>query len=205
MNPWVRAGVVLGTIVAVTAIGRRAMAAQKLDGELEELDEDLAESLPDRVRVADYGVLSASDPRLVTLPKETWRGGTRRVHKAVVSDLLDLLDAASGDEVTLKIGSAWREHRWKSKADYEKFLEKKYGSVKEGKKWLAFDSPHETGLAVDFWSPNFMEANRKTIPKQVGSPAFAWLVKNAGRYGWKPYKAEPWHWEHPITKSQWKS
>lgn len=200
MSPWLRGGLVLTTIVVVAAVGRRAMASGVEEDPEPEGEDGLT---ADRVRVADFGVLGAGDKRLVDLPQALWRGGRRRLHKAVVPDLLDLVDAASADGVTLKIGSAWREHRWKSRSDYEKFLVQKYGSVAEGRKFLAFDSPHETGLAVDFSSPKFLEANRKTIPQQIASPAFAWLAANAGRFGWKPYKVEPWHWEHPISKSQW--
>ena len=31
---------------------------------------------------------------------------------------------------------------------------------------------------------------------QTQSKAYRWLVKNAGRFGFRPYFYEPWHWEY---------
>lgn len=61
-------------------------------------------------------------------------------------------------------------------------------------------SPHRTGLAMDLYvgqAPGFgpdssVDANRYF---QTRTPAYAWLVKNAHRFGFRPYAFEPWHWE----------
>jgi len=81
---------------------------------------------------------------------------------------------------------------------------KKFGSVKEGRRWVAYNSPHETGLAVDF-GVGGLEPSRRTRKKQRQTPLHNWLVENAHHFGFHPYKTEPWHWEFPIGLKAWKS
>ena len=61
----------------------------------------------------------------------------------------------------------------------------------------AFCSAHRTGLAVDLvlggGSP--MSSDDPNRLRQSKTPAYAWLVANAGRFGWVNYPFEPWHWE----------
>ena len=104
--------------------------------------------------------------------------------------------------VELLVQSGWRNHRWNSLAHYEEVVKKKYGSVKEGKKWLAYSSAHETGIAVDFGSGG-LEAKSATVAKQKKTPVYDWLVSNAFRFGYTPYKREPWHWEFPLSLRAW--
>ena len=104
--------------------------------------------------------------------------------------------------VELAVQSGWRRHRWQSRKQYEETMIKKYGSVKEGAKWMAYSSPHETGLAVDFGTGG-LEARSATAAKQKQTPAFKWLTENAYRFGFTPYKREPWHWEHPLSARAW--
>ncbi|MBA3810455.1 MAG: D-alanyl-D-alanine carboxypeptidase family protein, partial [Caulobacteraceae bacterium] len=61
-------------------------------------------------------------------------------------------------------------------------------------------SPHRTGLAVDIYlgaapgsAPDSADdANRLYISR---GPAYRWMARNAGRFGFAPYAFEPWHWE----------
>jgi LAS superfamily LD-carboxypeptidase LdcB len=61
-------------------------------------------------------------------------------------------------------------------------------------------SPHRTGLAMDLYlgaAPGYRpdssaDANRLYMSR---TPAYRWLVANAGRFGFLPYPFEPWHWE----------
>ena len=61
-------------------------------------------------------------------------------------------------------------------------------------------SAHRTGLAVDLdvgSEPGFpldasVDSNRLA---QTNGPAYRWLVRNAGRFGFVNYAFEPWHWE----------
>ena len=61
-------------------------------------------------------------------------------------------------------------------------------------------SAHRTGLAMDvdvgsepgFAVDSSVDSNRLA---QTQGPAYRWLVRNAGRFGFVNYAFEPWHWE----------
>lgn len=62
-------------------------------------------------------------------------------------------------------------------------------------------SPHRTGTAVDLYvgrAPGM--GVDSTAPESrlfmSRGPAYQWLVINAGRFGFRPYLYEPWHWEY---------
>lgn len=172
-----------------------------------------------RVRVGDYGRLPRSTSLLVSIPtvkgyvstkggKNTWVACCRpqaKIHKVAAAAFHRMAAAIRRDlGIDLKVTTAWRPHNWSSRAAYEAYVIKKYGSVSKGKKYLAFNSPHETGLAMDIGSGGLWPT-KSTIAKQCKTPLHKWLVAHAGKYGWHPYKNEPWHWEYPITKEAWQS
>jgi D-alanyl-D-alanine carboxypeptidase len=68
---------------------------------------------------------------------------------------------------------------------------------------LAVSSPHSTGKALDIYVggvPTSTENGNRAI--QVATPVYQWLVKNAIRFGFRPYFYEPWHWEYnPSAES----
>lgn len=70
-------------------------------------------------------------------------------------------------------------------------------SSNSGRAGLAVNSPHFTGRALDIYvggSPvDTADANRAI---QVNTRAYQWLVRNAERFGFRPYFYEPWHWEY---------
>jgi LAS superfamily LD-carboxypeptidase LdcB len=57
------------------------------------------------------------------------------------------------------------------------------------------NSPHFTGRALDVYvggdPVDTKDANRAIR----STPAYQWLVRNAERFGFRPYY-EPWHWEY---------
>ena len=73
---------------------------------------------------------------------------------------------------------------------------KKYGSPEEARKWVAppGKSAHQTGRAIDFYLGGINSSSN--VGKLRMLPAHKWLVKNAGSFGFYPYKQEPWHWEY---------
>ena len=156
-----------------------------------------------RVRVKDYGTMPADSPLLTEIPGT--RDKPRKLHR-LAAEAFQKMAARAREELKLELqaASGWRRHRWKSWEHYETTMIKKYGSVKAGRKWLAYNSPHETGLAVDF-GVGGLEPNRKTRDKQRKTPLHAWLVEHAAEFGWHPYKNEPWHWEYPISKQAWET
>jgi peptidoglycan hydrolase-like protein with peptidoglycan-binding domain len=154
-----------------------------------------------RVRVAKLGVLPKSSALLRDVPGAG--GKPRRLHRLAAIDLDALIAACKADiGVELLIQSGWRPHLWSSYAQYEAKMIEQFGSLARGKKYRAFDSPHETGLAVDFGTGGLWPS-AKTADEQRKTPAYAWLVANAYRFGFTPYKAEPWHWEHPLSVRAW--
>ena len=154
-----------------------------------------------RVRVNLLGTLPRSSANLTEVPSTG--DNPRLLHKLAAAALRDMIAACKQDTgVELLVQSGWRRHRWTSRKQYEDTVVKKYGSVREGSKWLAYSSPHETGLAVDFGTGG-LECNSKTCDKQRQTPVYKWLAANAYRFGFHPYKREPWHWEFPLSLRAW--
>lgn len=62
-------------------------------------------------------------------------------------------------------------------------------------------SPHRTGTAIDLYVGHVpgMDVD-STAPESrlfmSRGPTYQWLVMNAGRFGFRPYLYEPWHWEY---------
>ena len=61
-------------------------------------------------------------------------------------------------------------------------------------------SAHRTGAAVDLvlpWTEGAGVASTTVANRvrQTQSPAYRWLLVNAGRFGFVNYPFEPWHWE----------
>ena len=61
-------------------------------------------------------------------------------------------------------------------------------------------SAHRTGLAMDLYlgsAPGYPPESSADPNRlfQSQSPAYRWLVANAGRFGFVNYPFEPWHWE----------
>lgn len=157
-----------------------------------------------RVRVKRFGTLGRKSPLLVAVPSAK-EGRVIRLHKLAAAGMQEMAAVVLQDlGIDLKVISGWRRHRWKSWEHYEETLIKKYGSVKRGRKWLAYASPHETGLAMDIGVGGLWPSS-KTAAAQREQPLHKWLVANAWEYGWHPYKREPWHWEFPISKHAWKN
>ena len=103
--------------------------------------------------------------------------------------------AAAADDLKptgqyLKIVSAFRSR------EYQEELRRK--SPNAGSAGLAVNnSPHFTGRALDLYvggSPVDTRDSNRAI--QVKTPAYQWLVRNAERFGFRPYFYEPWHWEY---------
>jgi hypothetical protein len=156
-----------------------------------------------RVKVRIYGTMATTSKLLVPVPGVS--SGTKRLHVLAAAGFTSLAAAIQRDlGIELKTASAWRAHRWTSREQYEAVLVSRFGSVKEGKRWLAFDSPHETGLAMDI-GVGGLKPTRSTVDFQRKQPLHQWLVQHASEHGWYPYKTEPWHWEYPLSLEAYQS
>jgi len=129
----------------------------------------------------------------------------RQVEKSTYAAYKQLLAAAIADptlklehtsptelaanEKFLKIVSSFRSREYQEKLRRE--------APNAGSAGLAVNSPHFTGRALDLYvggdPVDTKDANRAI---QVNTPAYQWLVKNAERFGFRPYFYEPWHWEY---------
>lgn len=154
--------------------------------------------VPNRVYVAEYGSLPKDSPLLVPVPTVPGKKRPERVHR-VVAGRFDRLSAACEREtgIRLLVASGHREKKWPTREAYEKAMIEQYGSVAEGQKWRAFESAHQTGLALDLGCGG-ISPNRKTIEKQRKTKLFLWLRENMWRAGFSPYLLEPWHIECRI-------
>jgi zinc D-Ala-D-Ala carboxypeptidase len=125
--------------------------------------------------------------------RETYAAYKRMVAAAVADPLLGLRSDANGalaaTEKYLKIISAFRTREYQEKLRRE--------SPHVGRAGLAINSPHFTGRALDIYvGGEPAETNDSNRAVQVQTRVYQWLVRNAERFGFRPYYYEPWHWEY---------
>ena len=125
--------------------------------------------------------------------RDTYAAYKRMIAAAIADPALKLAhtskDQLAPAEKYFKIVSAFRTR------EYQDNLRRK--SPNAGSAGLAVNnSPHFTGRALDLYvggSPVDTKDSNRAI--QVNTPAYRWLVRNAERFGFRPYFYEPWHWE----------
>jgi len=124
--------------------------------------------------------------------RRTYAAYQRMVAAAIKERSLGLAHTKAGlapDEKFLKIISAFRSREYQDKLRRE--------SPNAGSAGLAVNSPHFTGRALDVYvggEPVDTQDPNRTL--QIQTPVYQWLVKNAERFGFRPYCYEPWHWEY---------
>ena len=141
---------------------------------------------------ADFYDPSRAD-ELRQVERQTYAAYKRMVDAAAAERSLDLARAShgglAGNERYLKIVSAFRSRA------YQDELRRK--SPQSGRAGLATNSPHFTGRALDLYvGGDPVETKDSNRAVQVQSRVYQWLVKNADRFGFRPYFYEPWHWEY---------
>lgn len=151
---------------------------------------------PDQLMIApvsDFYDPSRAD-ELRQVERRTYAAYKQMIAAAIADPTLKLAhtspDELAPREHYFKIISAFRSQ------DYQDNLRRK--SPNAGSAGLAVNfSPHFTGRALDLYvggSPVDTQDSNRAI--QVNTPAYRWLVKNAERFGFRPYFYEPWHWEY---------
>lgn len=125
--------------------------------------------------------------------RETYAAYKRMIAAAAADPSLGLALGADGElvpaEKYLKIVSSFRTR------EYQEQLRRQ--SPYLGRAGLAVNSPHFTGRALDLYvggEPVETKDSNRAI--QVQTRAYQWLVRNAERFGFRPYYYEPWHWEY---------
>ncbi|HST52621.1 MAG TPA: D-alanyl-D-alanine carboxypeptidase family protein [Pyrinomonadaceae bacterium] len=145
--------------------------------------------------VSDFYDTSRPD-ELRQVERETYAAYKRMVAAACADPALNLKHTAAGElaheEKFFKIVSAFRS------PEYQANLRRQ--SPNSGRAGLAINSPHFTGRALDLYvggePVETKDANRAI---QVQTTAYRWLVRNADKFGFRPYYYEPWHWEYVGT------
>ncbi|MCA9363729.1 M15 family metallopeptidase [Candidatus Kaiserbacteria bacterium] len=123
------------------------------------------------------------------------------IHAEVESFLEDMIDDAADDDVELKIVSAFRS--FDTQASLKGAYTVTYGS---GANAFSADqgySEHQLGTTIDLTTTNLGGG----LDGFQNTPAYAWLTKNAYRYGFvlsypennAYYIFEPWHWRFVGT------
>jgi len=202
-----------------------------------------------RVRVADYGKgLTGEDADRLLVEVTPGSSGVPpvKLHKLAADRWFALKAAAAAAGFELKCQSGWRKHRWDSREHYETYLKDNYGrapapgfdaidpknknswvkapgnanGVKYGKKWIGYDSPHETGLAIDIksmkrekqtvdgatvWQAVTPHNGSTTAKQQKKTKVYKWLKENCHKFGISPLIFEPWHWEVRLPYKAWVS
>jgi uncharacterized protein YcbK (DUF882 family) len=154
-----------------------------------------AYATPDQLLTAPptdfYDPSRADDLRQVE--RNTFAAYKKMIAAAIADPTLKLAHTAPDElapaEKYLKIVSSFRSR------DYQDNLRRK--SPNAGSAGLAVNSPHFTGRALDLYvggSPVDTKDSNRAI--QVNTPVYRWLVRNADRFGFRPYFYEPWHWEY---------
>lgn len=156
-----------------------------------------------------------------TLPEAAldWIYHPHKAQREAARKARELLTAARADNpdphVKIGIRSAYRsadkqfdmwqsifpEYYTKSKAKRQSFGDE-HGPqaadylVREIAQWIAAPgySNHQDGLAIDF---NLgVSSKGKDLAALKKSWFYKWLTENAHRFDFKPYPAEPWHWDY---------
>jgi LAS superfamily LD-carboxypeptidase LdcB len=137
------------------------------------------------------------DPERVTelrqVERETYVAYKRMLAAAIADPSLNLAHTPNGElapnEKYLRIVSAFRSR------EYQDQLRRQ--SPNAGSAGLAVNSPHFTGRALDFYvGGDPVDTKDSNRALQVKTPIYQWLVRNAERFGFRPYFYEPWHWEY---------
>ncbi len=126
---------------------------------------------------------------------------TLQIHAKVQPFLEELLEDANRDDLQLRVVSAYRS--FESQKNLKSAYTVIYGI---GANKFSADqgySEHQIGTTVDFATVAVPGANAKFEP----TPEYAWLLKNAYKYGFvlsypknnAYYKFEPWHWRFVGT------
>ena len=125
--------------------------------------------------------------------RKTYAAYKRMVAAAIADRSLGLAHNSRGelapDEKYLKIISAFRSREYQEKLRRE--------TPNAGSAGLAVNSPHFTGRALDLYvggEPVDTQDSNRAL--QVQTRVYQWLVRNAERFGFRPYCYEPWHWEY---------
>ncbi len=172
----------------------------ELEADLDEAWHDLGYDFdPKPVETPGGGRIKVkADPSsddLRSVPAAT-QGRSVRIQKDAAEAYRAMLQAARANRISRDVLLPTSGYRSTSKQRklWEQAL-KEHGSEAAARKWVAKPggSAHHSGRAIDLWLGVRKSAGAEA---QRNTAAFKWLEANAERFGFYPYKREPWHWEY---------
>jgi D-alanyl-D-alanine carboxypeptidase len=147
------------------------------------------------VSIPDSELYDPNRPADMRLVERTTYAAYKRLLAAAISDPSLGLKTKSEIELAdsekfFKVVSAFR-----SKEHQERLRREQ---PEAGRAALATNSPHFTGRALDLYVGGYDPVSTKDDNRalQTQTKAYKWLVRNAERFGFRPYFYEPWHWEY---------
>lgn len=153
----------------------------------------IAESNEMLIGSPDYFYDPGREETLRQVDREAFDAYRRMIQAAAADPSLKLKVNENGElapeEKFLKIVSAFRTKEYQEKL--------REASPNSGRAGLAVNSPHFTGRALDIYvggEPVSTADENRAV--QINTPVYRWLVKNAEKFGFRPYFYEPWHWEY---------
>ncbi|MFN2481929.1 MAG: D-alanyl-D-alanine carboxypeptidase family protein [Pyrinomonadaceae bacterium] len=147
------------------------------------------------VSIPDSELYDPNRPAEMRMVERTTYAAYKRLLAAAISN--PSLGLKTKSEVELadsekffKVVSAYR-----SKAHQDRLRREQ---PEAGRAALATRSPHFTGRALDLYVGGYDPVSSKDDNRalQTQTKAYKWLVRNAERFGFRPYFYEPWHWEY---------
>jgi hypothetical protein len=147
------------------------------------------------VSLPDSELYDPNRPAEMRLVERTTYAAYKRLLAAAAADRSLGLKTKSGGELDgsekfLKVVSAYRSKQHQERLRREQ--------PEAGRAALATNSPHFTGRALDLYVGGYDPVSTKDDNRalQTQTKAYRWLVRNAERFGFRPYFYEPWHWEY---------
>ena len=147
------------------------------------------------VSLPDSELYDPNRPAEMRLVERTTYAAYKRLLAAAAADRSLGLKTKPGGELDgsekfLKVVSAYRSKQHQERLRREQ--------PEAGRAALATNSPHFTGRALDLYVGGYDPVSTKDDNRalQTQTKAYRWLVRNAERFGFRPYFYEPWHWEY---------
>ncbi|MCI0404088.1 MAG: D-alanyl-D-alanine carboxypeptidase family protein [Acidobacteria bacterium] len=148
----------------------------------------------------------AEESQLESVGERRASGRVVKLAQPAAQAFREMQAAALRDGVVIVPISGFREREHQARLFWRAV--RRHGSQRKAARWVAPPgfSYHEAGLALDLGDENEPQCDVRGCFRKT--PAFAWLMQNADRFGFqlsRPRNStsrrprEPWHWNYSAT------